>query len=143
MIYKIIAKIITQRLKPILSKVILEEQFGFLFNKQIHDVVYLASEAIHSIKREKQPTFSLKIDLSKAYDRVSWTFIHLLLIQIGMSLEMVEWILGCIQSTSFAVLINGAPSHFFFLARGLRQDFPLSPFLFLLVAEALSRIIQK
>ena len=88
-------------------------------------------------------TFALKVDLSKAYDRVSWTFIHLLLIQIGILMEMVEWILGCIQSNSFALLINGSPSTFFHPTRGLRQGFPLSPFMFLLVAEALSRSIHK
>ena len=51
--------------------------------------------------------------------------------------------MGCLQSTSFAVIINGYASHFFRPTRGLRQGCPLSPFLFLLVAEALSRIIHK
>ena len=49
----------------------------------------------------------------------------------------------CLQSTSFSVLINGSPSNFFRPTRGLRQGCPLSPFIFLLVAEALSRIIHK
>ena len=66
---------IAQRMKPILSEIISEEQFGFLFNKQIHDVVSLTQEAIRSIKKDKQYAFSLKLDLSKAYDLVSWTFI--------------------------------------------------------------------
>ena len=77
MIYKVIAKIIAQRIKPILSKVITEEQFGFLQNRKILDAVSIAQEVIHTIKKEKQPTFALKLDLSKAYDRVSWTFIRL------------------------------------------------------------------
>ena len=96
MMYKIIAKIIAQRLKPIMSQFITKEQFGFLFNRQIHDATSLEQEALHSIKKEKQSTFALKIDLSKAYDRVSWTFIHLILIQTGMKIDTVEWILGCI-----------------------------------------------
>ena len=130
MVYKIIAKIIAQCLKPIMSQFITEEQFGFLFNRNIHDAMALAQGALHSIKKEKQSDFALKIYLSKAYDRVSWTFIHLLLIKIGMPVEMVEWVLGCVQSTSFAVLINGSPSNFFRPTRGLRQGCPMSPFCF-------------
>ena len=80
MIYKIIAKTISQRLKPILSEIISKEQFGFLFNRQMHDVVSLSHEEIQSIKKEQQSTFALKIDLSRSYDRVRWTLIHLLLI---------------------------------------------------------------
>ena len=86
MIYKLIEKVIAQRIKPILSKVITEEQFGFLQNSQILDAVSLAQEALHSIKKEKQKAFSLKLDLSKAYDRVSWTFIRLILIKLGMNM---------------------------------------------------------
>ena len=98
---------------------------------------------MHSIQKDKQSTFALKVDLSKAYDRVSWTFLQLLLIKIGMPLDMVEWIMGCIKSTSFLVLINGPPSSFFFPTGGLRHICPLSPFLFLLVVEALSRSIHN
>ena len=60
-----------------------------------------------------------------------------------MDMEMVEWIMGCIQSTSFIGLINGSPSAFFRPTRGIRRGFPLSPFIFLLVVDALSRLILK
>ena len=60
-----------------------------------------------------------------------------------MNVDFVNWIMGCIWSASFAVLINGAPSDFFHPTRGLRQGCPLSPFLFLLIAEALSCIINQ
>ena len=68
---------------------------------------------------------------------------RLLLIKIGIAMEVVEWTMGCLESTSFAVIINGSASKFFRPTRGLRQGCPLSPFIFLLVAEALSRIIHK
>ena len=58
-------------------------------------------------------------------------------------MEMVEWIMGCIQSTSFVAIINGSPSGFFIPTRGIRKGFPLSPFIFLLVVDALSRIIHN
>ena len=69
-IYIIISNVIALRIKPILSEIISEEQFGFLYNRQIHDLVSLAQEAVHNIKNEKQTAFALKLDLSKAYDRV-------------------------------------------------------------------------
>ena len=60
-----------------------------------------------------------------------------------MSLEVVEWIMGCLQSTSFSILINGSPTNFFLPTMGIRQGSPLSPFIFLLVVEELSRIIHN
>ena len=95
-VYKIIAKIIAHCLKPILSDIISEEQFGFLFNRQINYAVSLTREAIHTINRNKSKNFVLKLDLSKAYDRVSWNFLRLLLIQIGMSSETINWIMELI-----------------------------------------------
>ena len=96
MIYKIIAKVLALRLKPVLSEIITEEQFGFLNNRQIHDVVSLAQETIHTIKKEKRRAFSLKLDLSIAYERVGWSFVRLLLIKNGVALIVVEWIMGCL-----------------------------------------------
>ena len=134
MIYKIIAKVLALRIKPVLSEIISEEQFGFLNNRHIHDSVSLAQETFHMIKNGKQRAFALNLDLSKAYDRVGWTFVRLLLIKIGVSMEVVEWIMGCLQSTSFFFLINGSPSNCFHHTIGLRHGFPLSPYIFLLVA---------
>jgi hypothetical protein len=75
--------------------------------------VALAQEALHSIKLSKQEVVILKIDLSKAYDWVSWTYLRLILLQLGMNVNIVNWIMGCVQSISFVVLINGTPSNFF------------------------------
>jgi hypothetical protein len=102
-----------------LSKVIGEEQFGFLQNRKIHDAVAISQEVLHSVKKKNLKEAILKLDLSKSYDRVNWTFLHLVLIQMGMNIIMVNWIMGCLQSASFVVLINGSPSHFFKASRGL------------------------
>jgi len=96
-----------------LIELIREEEFVFLHNKWIHDVVAIAQEVLHSVKKINLKATILKLDLSKEYDQVNWNFLRLVLIQIGMSLKTVNWIMGCIQSTSFYVLIKGDPSNFF------------------------------
>jgi hypothetical protein len=100
-------------------------------------------EALHSIKTKNQKALVLKLDLVKAYDRVDWGFLRLVLLQVGMSLEVTDWIMGCVTSTNYAVLINGKPTTFLRSSRGLRQGCPLSPLLFLLVIEGLSRAIKE
>jgi hypothetical protein len=73
--FKIISKILAMRIKPLLSKYITPEQFGFLEGRLIHEAIGSAQEALHSIKVQSLSSFVLKLDLSKAYDRVSWTFL--------------------------------------------------------------------
>ena len=80
--------------------------------------------------------------MTKAFDRVNWTYIHLILIHIGVPLVGVNWILGYISSANFAVLVNGSPSSLFPASRGIRQGCPLSSLLFILVIEGLSLLIE-
>ena len=85
----------------------------------------------------------LKIDLSKAYDKVGWLYLHMPLIHLGFGIAFVRWIMSCITTMSFSILINGVASSFIHAERGLRKGCPLSPLLFLLVAEGLSRLLKK
>ena len=84
----------------------------------------------------------VKLDLIKAFDRVNWNFLHLLLLQVGLSFETVNWIMGCVSSTNFFVLVNGSPPGLFNASRGIRQGCMLSPLLFLLVIEGLGLLIR-
>eukprot|EP00253_Pinus_taeda_P033452 PITA_33452 len=142
-IYKIIAKVIAIRIVPILSRNISMEQFGFLNGRQIHKAIGVAQEVLHSVRQKKKKGVVLKIDLSKAYDRINWIYLRLLLTHLGFNYSFISWIMGCISNVSYAVLINGAASPFFRIQRGLRQGCPLSPLLFLLVTEGLSRLIHQ
>ena len=141
-IYKVIAKVVARRLKGILSTHISGEQFGFLEGHQIHEAIGTAQEALHSMKTKNLKGTVLKIDLSKAYDRVSWLYIRMLLTHLGFGIGFIRWIMSCITTVSFSVLLNGAASPFFHAERGLHQGYPLSPLLFLLVAEGLSRALK-
>jgi hypothetical protein len=120
-----------------------KEQFGFLEGRQITDAIGIVQEALHTIKTKNQKAMVLKLDLIKAYDRVDWGFLRLVLLQVGLSLEVTDWIMGCVTSANYAVLINGKPTTFLKSSRGLRQGCPLSPLLFLLVVEGLSRAIKE
>lgn len=84
----------------------------------------------------------LKVDLSKAFDRVNWLYVRLLLTHLGFPYRYIKWIMSYITDVSYIVLINGAPTHFFLAERGLRQGCPLSPLIFLLIMEGLSRLIR-
>ena len=139
--YKLISKVAAMRLKPYLDSFISPQQFGFLKNRLIHGPVAITQEVLHSVKLLKKSALILKLDLTKAFDRVNWTYIRLLLLQIGVPLVGVNWIMGCITSANFAVIVNGAPSSFFPASRGIRQGCPLSPLLFILVIEGLSLLI--
>ena len=80
----------------------------------------IVQEALHSVKTKNYCALILKLDLVKAFDRVNWSFIRVILIQIGIPLLAVNWIMGCITSANFVVLINGTPSKFFPASRGIR-----------------------
>eukprot|EP00253_Pinus_taeda_P033090 PITA_33090 len=142
-LYKIIAKIIANRLKPILSRHISPKQFAFLNHRQIHEAIATAQELLHSLHIKKQKGMILKVDLSKAFDRANWLYIRLLLTHLGFPYSYIKWIMSCITDVSYNVLLNGEATSLFTSERGLRQGCPLSPLLFLLIMEGLSRLITS
>jgi len=95
----------------------------------------------HILKSYRSQGEILKIELSKSYDCVKWSFIRLLITHFGFEVPFIKWMMAFISSVSFAVLINGATWSFFSSERGLRKGCPLSPLIFLLVAEGLNRAI--
>jgi mannosylglycoprotein endo-beta-mannosidase len=142
-IYKLLAKIIAIRFKLVLGQIISEEQSSFLYKRQIHNAMALSQEALHSMSTTKILSFAMNIDLSKVYDRVNWNFLILALVQLGFNIQVENWIMGCVQSASFSVLINGSPTSFFRSSRGIHQGFPLSPFLFLIVEKGLIKLMIR
>eukprot|EP00253_Pinus_taeda_P014528 PITA_14528 len=142
-IYKIISKVIANRLKPILLGIIYEEQLGYVEGRQILDNILLSQEMIHTLHSRKEIGMLMQLDLSKAYDKVSWRYLEAILEAFGFCRQWISWVLALIKSSRFSILVNGAPSKTFSPSRGIRQGDPLSPFLFVILMEGLSRIIAK
>ena len=89
------------------------------------------------------PGVIIKLDIEKAYDHVNWNALFYLMERMGFGEKWGRWMKACITTVRFSVLINGSPAGFFGSSRGLRQGDPLSPLLFLLVMEVLSRLLRR
>jgi len=103
----------------------------------------VANECIDHCLRTNHLGILCKLDIEKAYDHVSWEFIMAILENMGFPSKWRSWILFCISTVRFSILINGEASGFFSSSRGLRQGDPLSPLLFILVMEVLSKLVNK
>jgi hypothetical protein len=143
--YKIISKILSNRFKPLLHKIISPTQSTFLMGHSIHDNTILTYEIFHSMKQKKGNggLMAVKLDMEKAFDSMEWDFLLKILSLLGFNYRWIQWISQCITTSSFSILLDGAPYGKFFPSRGLRQGDHLSPFLFILGSEILSRLILK
>jgi hypothetical protein len=140
-IYKIISKVLANRFKSVLGKIISNTQNAFIGGRQILDSVLIANECVDSQIRSRDPGLLCKLDLEKAYDHVNWDFLQYLLHRCGFGEKLRAWIRFCISTVRFSILVNGTPSGFFYSSRGLWQGDPLSPFLFVMVMKPLSRML--
>ena len=140
------SKVIANRLKKVLPYIISKSKSAFQSNKAISDNILVAFEMLHQMKTQKSKKvdfMTLKLDMSKAYDRVEWRFLTEVMRKMGFCESWIAIIYECVNTVSYSILVNGEPKGNIYPTRGIRQGNPLSPYLFLLCSEGLNRMLQQ
>ncbi|GJW70476.1 putative RNA-directed DNA polymerase, eukaryota, reverse transcriptase zinc-binding domain protein [Tanacetum coccineum] len=141
--YKIVAKLLANRLSTVLDKLVSPTQSAFISGCQILDGPLMVSEIIEWYRKRNKRLMIFKVDFEKAFDTVSWNYLDFVLSYMGFGDMWRSWIPACLQSSLTSILVNGSPTPEFSLERGLRQGDPLSLFLFILIIEGLHPSLKE
>ena len=119
-IYKIIAKILENRLVGMLESIVNEVQSAFIAERQILDGPFILNEVMQWCKSKKKKALFFKVDFEKAYDSVRWDFLDYVLNKFGFGNKWRKWIQSCLRSSKGSIIINGSPTEEFQIFKGLK-----------------------
>lgn len=143
-IYKVISRLLVSRLKPTLVDFIVPNQTAFVKDCLLVENTTLAAELVNGYHKNKgAKRITVKVDISKAFDTLSWDFLLSCLRAMGIPEILLNWLRVCICTPSYMVGYNGCVNGFFKGKRGLHQGDPLSPYLFCIAMNCLSLMLNK
>ncbi|KAI9199991.1 hypothetical protein LWI28_001193 [Acer negundo] len=143
-LFKISSKILANRLARVAARIISPQQFNFIRDRHIEDCIALASDCVNVLQKKcNGGNLAMKIDIQKAFNTLDWSFLCRVLKAFGFSSVFVDWIDDILRSSRLSVLFNGVPKGYFCCFRGVLQGDPLSPLLFGIAEDFLSRLLTR
>jgi retron-type reverse transcriptase len=142
-VLKIITKLLANRLQKIVLRIIHKNQYGFLKGRTIQDCLSWAFEFIYQCEKTSQEILLIKLDFAKDFDTIDHSAMIKIMQQMGFDEKWITWIQDIFGTGKSAVLLNGVPGRQFLCKCGVGQGDPLSPLLFVLVADLLQSAINK
>ncbi|KAI9187216.1 hypothetical protein LWI28_025626 [Acer negundo] len=143
-LFKISLKILADHLARVVVRIISPQQFGFIRDRYIEDCIDLASDYMNVLQKKCYGgNLAMKIDIRKVFDTLDWSFIYRVLQVFGFSSVFVNWIDGILRYSRLSILFNGVLEGYFCCSRGVHQGDPLSPLLFGIAEDFLSKLLTR
>lgn len=143
---KVITKVAANRLKEVLEDIISETQSAFIPGRLISDNMMVSFEVMHYLRRKRRGNegfMTIKLDMSKAYDRVEWAYLRAIMRKMRFSDRWIHLVIICVSSVSYKIVHGVYETCTIVPSCGIRQGDPLSPYLFIICAEGLSALIRN